>query len=394
MAKKQPPKRIAFTEARIAKLPAPTAGQVWYHDERQPGLTACVTSASRTFYLYRWAHNKPQRVRLGKWPDLTVEKAREAAKRWIGEIAAGVDPQAERRIARTVPTLKELFERWRDVYAKAHRKTWRDDERQFNKYLVEFHDRKLNTVHTADVARWHTKAGSEYGPYMANRALELLRALYNKAKDLMGHEGDNPAAAVKAFREESRDRFLQGEELPAFFAAVNRESELYRDFLLMLLFTGARRANVQSMRWEDIHLGVKVWRIPTTKSGVPVVVPLCGPAMEILGRRLALCGQSPWVFPAPSRTGHLVEPRKAWRRVCRAAGIENLRLHDLRRSLGSWQVITGSSLAVVGKSLGHTSPEATAVYARLTLDPVRTSIDRATQAMLSAANGTATAPPQ
>jgi integrase len=89
--------------------------------------------------------------------------------------------------------------------------------------------------------------------------------------------------------------------------------------------------------------------------------------------------------PLHSRMGYLIEPKSGWRRILKRVGIENLRLHDLRRTLGSWQAKTGTSLSIIGKSLNHKSPTTTAIYARLDLDPVRESIEKATKAMLSAA---------
>lgn len=145
----------------------------------------------------------------------------------------------ERRKARDVPTVKELFDRWLETYAKHHRKTWKDDQRQFNKYLPDFHGRRLNAVQTSEVAGWHTRAGEEYGHYQANRAIELLRTLYNRTKEVMGFECPNPCASVRPFKEEPRDRFLQAEELRPFFDAVNQEEPAYRDFFMLALWTGA-----------------------------------------------------------------------------------------------------------------------------------------------------------
>jgi integrase len=96
-------------------------------------------------------------------------------------------------------------------------------------------------------------------------------------------------------------------------------------------------------------------------------------------------------FPAlTGKTGHLVEPKKAWKRLLDRAGLSNLRIHDLRRTLGSWQAKTGASLLVIGKSLNHKSTQSTAIYARLDLEPVRESINLATTAMLNAAGRKAT----
>ena len=160
------------------------------------------------------------------------------------------------------------------------------------------------------------------------------------------------------------------------------EPELFRDFFLMLLLTGARRANVQAMRWEDISVERTVWRIPETKSGEPVTVPLVTEAMEILTRRKGAI-DSPFVFPSHGKSGHLIEPNPAWQRLISRAGIADLRMHDLRRTFGSWQAAAGVSLNIIGKSMGHKNQSTTAVYARLSLEPVRAAVTAATSAMMA-----------
>ena len=100
--------------------------------------------------------------------------------------------------------------------------------------------------------------------------------------------------------------------------------------------------------------------------------------------RLKSKGKSPFVFAsAESKTGHLVEPKRAWATLLKRANIEDLRLHDLRRTLGSWQAATGANSYIIGKSLNHKSQSATAIYARLDTDPVRASINKATDAMFA-----------
>jgi integrase len=139
------------------------------------------------------------------------------------------------------------------------------------------------------------------------------------------------------------------------------------------------------MRWEDLDLEHGLWRIPDTKAGTPVVVPLAAPAVEILLARQEETNESPWVFPSRGKTGHLTEPKSAWKRILERAGLEDVRIHDLRRTLGSWQAITGSTLPIIGKSLGHTQPATTMIYSRLTVTPVRESVDRAASAILAIA---------
>ncbi len=167
-----------------------------------------------------------------------------------------------------------------------------------------------------------------------------------------------------------------------------------RDYFLMLLLTGARKTSVLSMRWAEIDFEGATWRIPKTKNGSPQVVHLSAEAVMVLkARREERDGKaqatgeaaSEFVFPGEGKTGHYAEPKRAWAGILSRAGVDDLRIHDLRRTLGSWQAKTGASLAIIGKSLGHKSQQSTAIYARLDLDPVRQSVDTATAAMLEAA---------
>ena len=112
--------------------------------------------------------------------------------------------------------------------------------------------------------------------------------------------------------------------------------------------------------------------------------------MTVLKARLEANGEE-WVFPGAGATGHLASPKRAWKRVLDRAKIRDLRIHDLRRTLGSYQARTGASLVIIGKSLNHKSAQSTSVYARLDIDPVRESITRATADMLNHAGKRASA---
>ena len=141
--------------------------------------------------------------------------------------------------------------------------------------------------------------------------------------------------------------------LPCFKALAEESNETLRDYFFISLLTGARRSNVQEMQWKQLHFDRAEWRIPTTKNGEPQIVTLTPEAVEILRTRE---GVDPvWVFPGSGPTGHLVEPKKAWKRILEQAGIADLRIHDLRRTLGSWQAKTGASLGLVGKYLNVSS---------------------------------------
>ena len=180
--------------------------------------------------------------------------------------------------------------------------------------------------------------------------------------------------------------------MPIFFTELaNDSSEDFKHFVLLSLLTGARRINVMSARWEDIDLSRAVWRIPdeSSKNGDVMTVTLGAEAVQIFEVRNPQ--KTGFVFPAQSASGHITPPKKRWQALIDRCGIADLHIHDLRRSLGSWQAITGASLVIIGKSLGHKSADATMIYARLHNDPVRASVSTATSAMLEAAGITNTA---
>jgi integrase len=384
-----------FSEHRIKALSAPTPPlgktytQVYYKDKTVPGLQVSVTSAGRkSYYLVKRIDGKPTRMFLGTADQLSVDQARKAAATKAGEVASGKNPQAERRAKLGEPTLQVLVDHWL-IYAKAHKKprSVEGDEWLWGAYLKPWAGRRLSAIKKADVQAHHAKIGRENGIYSGNRMLALLRSMFNKA-DEIGYHGDNPAAGVKMFREVSRDRFLHPDELAAFFAALEAEQPLFRDFFLVALLTGARRRNVQSMAWADLDLAASYWRIPETKGGMAVVVPLVAPAVEILRSRFETRNGNAYVFPGRKHGTCLQEPKTAWARIVKRAGLKDLRPHDLRRSLGSWMAGQNTSLTIIGKVLGHKSSAATMIYSRVALDPQRAAMDQATTAMLQAGKQT------
>jgi integrase len=342
-------------------------------------------TGARTFYVYRKVLGRPQRVRLGAFPDIGIEQARKLCQRTIGAISSGRDPMADRREARVKGmNLGELWAWFLESWAKPRKRSWRDDEIRYGVHLKQWSARRLTDITRADVAALHQRVADSSSQTTANRVLALLSTMFNKAR-MIGWEKPNPCAGVEKFEEQSRERFLSGDELKQFFTALEALEDLnWRDFFKLCLFTGARRGNVLSMRWEELNLTAGQWLIPGAKfkNGKPAVVHLPAPALVVLESRKD--NGSEYVFPATSAKGHAIQPKYAWEELCESAKLKDLRIHDLRRTLGSWQAASGTSLAIIGKSLGHRSQAATAIYARLELDPVKASVDKATAAMMAA----------
>ena len=381
-----------LTKRTIEAIPAPTGSErVVIHDTEVRGFSIRISRGARTFYLYRWIGGRPQRIRLGGYPELTPEAARRLAEKSNAEVAEGKDLAAERRSRRTPnrtdPTLGELLEHVLEQHWKPNCRTWKEQERLFEKYTPKaWKPRRLSSISKIDVLERHRTVGKENGPYVANRWRGVLHRLFEVAAEDFDFAGGNPVRKVKPFGEQERERFVTPEELPRLFDAIDAAEDVrIADFLRLALLTGARKGAICRMRFADVDLPRAVWTIPPSdsKNKHAVHVPLVPEAVEVIRSRLIAAGGREWVFPGRHGKGPLTDTRKPVKKIFDAAGFADVRLHDLRRTFGSWQAANGSSELLIGKSLGHRNTRSTAVYARLTLEPVRQSVERATDAMRS-----------
>jgi len=377
--------KFNFTKRSLETLTIPVDGKrSYYYDEKVRGLGVAVTDKGTiTFIVYRKVDGRPERITLGRYPDLSIENARGLASETNAQISQGKNPNQEKSKLRAEIILQELFDKYLEQHAKKHKKSWISDQSQYQLYLASWSKRKISSIHKSDIESLHTKIGNNNGIYTANRALSLLGIMFSKAIS-WGWNGINPVIGIKKFKEKSRERFLQGDELPRFFKSLEEEqNRCLADFFMLSLLTGARRSNVLSMRWQDIDLEEAIWTILETKNGTSQMVPLGTEAIAILSERFQTKG-SLWVFPSgTSQSGHLEEPKSAWKRILKRADLTDLRLHDLRRTMGSYQAATGANSFIIGKSLNHKTVQATAIYARLNIDPVRESMKKATDAMMN-----------
>jgi len=438
-------------EALKAMTPPPAGKRLTVYDTVVPKLALRMTGAgTQTFYIVKRSGSSIAWVRIGTFPDVTVEQARKEAEKALGEFASGSNPAAARRAIRCEPTFSEAFDSFLDGKQKRDGSALADKTRRgyqdvMRLYLGPIQNKKLSQVTRDDVKSIQRKA-TKKSQSQACQAVAVISSVFSFMIDQEQFGGTNPANRMQKSPPPSRDRFAQAHELPYLLAAIAESEQC--DFFVLSLLTGARRSNVQAMTWRNVDLDDAVWRIGETKNGTPQNVPLSPEAvMALRARREALelahrddqtdKAMSPYVFPGQGKTGHLVEPKKAWAtirkkaslrrlldllednsrinanerqkheaaldaaparaerellKLAEAADIEpadynlaDLRIHDLRRTLGSWQAKTGSTLPIIGKSLNHKTLQATQIYARLDIDPVRKSINTATDAMLKAA---------
>ncbi|MEN0081122.1 tyrosine-type recombinase/integrase [Flavobacterium lindanitolerans] len=424
-------KRINFTKHAIQNLPTPQSKRADYSDEKIKGLILNVrSSGTKSFYLYKKIKGYPERIFLGTFPDLTIENARKMAISKLAEIANGVNPQDRIREIKKEYTFEEMFQEYMERYSKKHKRSWMYDEREIPKFLGHWFKRKISDIKKTEVKLLIEKIHDDNGMYQANRILERIRGMYNKTIE-WGWNGSNPAAGIKKYREKPRERFVLPNEMPCLIKAFEEETNITaKHYFWILLLVGVRRTDTQKMRWTDIIWDLNIWRISVTKNGDPLNVPLAEQAMDILRNRKKYA-KSDWVFPSQDDDAkHFVNFKRAWKRTKQKAtiylwnydqqyaqfiqdedlslntyddvdnaykriladaeqanialptGLMDLRIHDLRRTFGSYQAITGSSLPIIGKSLGHRSLQSTQIYARLYLDPVRSSIEKGISVML------------
>ncbi len=379
--------KINFGKRIIEALTLPIEGRTRYHDTGSRYLYLDVfPSGRKTFLFVRKIEGHTNFYKIGNYPEMTPYQARERADKRSQELASGKTPQEiKAESKRGGNTFSAVFKDYLENYLKEKTRGWKECERVFDIYLKPLHCRCLSDIMPDDIKKLHRDLTQERGQFMANRVIRLVRSTYNYTIS----EGQfilNPAAKLKFNKEPSRKRFIDKTEMKRFFEALDTLDPDWQDFFRLALFTGARRSNLQSMKWKDIELERQIWTIPAAefKTDEEMQVPLIDLVIEILERR-QVKAKSKFVFPSFGKAGHITEPKGAWKRLLKKAGIADLRIHDLRRTLGSFQTMTGANTATVGQSLGHKpgSP-ATAVYARLDLDTVRKSVKKATTAIMKA----------
>ncbi len=382
-----------FGKRKLEDLPLPTKGKrITYHDTTQLGLSLRVThTRSMTFIVRCRIDGVPEYKTLGKFPALTVENARKAAQDFLAKVARGENPAQDRRDNKSEFTLEQGFKLYMEQHIRVHatERTNQEYQRTYNIHISKLGSRRLSSISFKEIDSLHANIGENRGKYIANRVVELLKSLYTWLKKKRHYDGENPAWGIEKFKEKPRERFLQADELPRFFDSIAlEENHSVRDYVLLSLLTGARKQNMLAMRWDEIDFQNKTWTIPLTKNQDSATIPLIPAAIEIIEARKKQ-RVNEWVFASYGKTGHMSDPKKGWKRIIERAGITDLRIHDLRRSMGSWLAINQTSLTVIAKSLGQKSTQAAAIYSRLSLDPVRESMEQAARSMFEHATNQA-----
>jgi integrase len=396
-----------LTEKAVAGLKASNQRQHFY-DEQGGGFGVRVEAAKLGGRMnYFWRAKVGGRVfykSLGECGIVPLREARENAHAFAGKAitwkAAGYPADQNpfvrltsqtKGVAAKSPTFRELVDAYCIQHVREHaHKPERAEIRvlQLCKYLKDWNQRPIDGITVEDVLAVKNAQGQHR--HTANRITEFLRALFNwSARSTDGKVNfwavPNPAANVSRFKEKPRERFLRPEELQKFNEELKAERNAdLRDFITLALATGARKSDVLSLKWADLLWEDHSWRVPQPKNAEPYTVSLLPVVMEVLKRRRReIAYNETFVFPSHGRSGHLVDLKKPWQAFRKRAGVADLRIHDLRRTCGSYLAMSGVGLPAVGQALGHKSLASTAIYSKFDNTAVRDARELGQKKMIS-----------
>jgi integrase len=392
-----------LTDAVVKRLPTPAKGKEITLDAEVTGFGVRVTAAGHRAFVLRYT-TRAGRERVFTIGDATVWRctvARAKAKDLRRAIEDGGDPLADIEDERAAPTVAELCNRFEAEHLPRKRESTAGDyARMLRLYVRPALGRlKVADVRFEDIDRLHRKVTAADRPYRANRLAAILSKMFALAIR-WGMREDNPVRGIERNKEYLRRRYLSSDELVRLTTALAKHpDEQTADIIRLLLLTGARRGEVLSMRWADLDLTAGIWSKPpsSTKQKEHHQVPLSAPVRQLLSEiRAAQSAKhrvlGTYVFPGSGDTGHVVEIKKGWRSICKAAGIAGLRIHDLRHSFASQLASGGASLPLIGALLGHANPNTTARYSHLFDDPQRAAVERVGAVIINAGKEALTEP--
>ena len=320
----------------------------------------------------------------------TPEKARTEAQRILGEIANRKDPATARDAEKSNPTVVDLSAMFLEQHVKAKRKA--RTEQVYKDILDRLVEPTLGTIRVADVtradvARLHHSLRAT--PRQANHVVSVLSKAFNWAEQ-HGYrpDGTNPCRHIEKYPERKRERFLSEQEYAKLADALNKaesENPFAVAAIRLLVFTGARLSEILNLEWANVDMERALLSLPDSKTGKKTIF-LSPPALDVLAN-LPHMDNNPHVICGEKDGAHLVNLQKPWGRIRKLAGLEDVRLHDLRHSFASVAASGGLSLPMIGKLLGHTQAATTQRYAHLAADPLKAANEAIGERIAAAMKG-------
>lgn len=363
-------------------------------DDDVPGFGLRVyPSGEKTFVVLYRIGRRQRFLTVGKHGVLSLQQARDKAKKLLVQVMDGSDPADEREHTRRAPTFEELAARYLAEHAEKKKKplSIRSDRCLLDRHLKPVFGKRLaESLTFDDISRFH--AGMSSTPIQANRALAVLSKMLNLAERWgVRPMNSNPCRYVERYKERKCERFLSREELGQLgrvLAEAEASQSEHSSALLairLLLLTGARKGEILTLRWAEVDFDRSCLRLPDSKTGKKMI-PLGAPALALLRKAPRLLG-NPYVCHGEEEGGYFIGLHRPWDRLRKLAGLPEVRLHDLRHTHASVAAGAGIGLPIIGRLLGHSSPATTARYAHLADDPLKAAAHSVTQSLCEALAG-------
>ena len=381
------PTATLSTQLVASAVCPPGRSKLDLYDTAIPGFILEVRpSGGKTYHLrYRDQYGKQRQYKIGDAASINFSKARDMAQRVRSRVVGGDSPMDERRAQRTVPTLSEFI---RDVYMphiRAHRRNFQSTV-SFIRHHIEprFGARRLDEITPKMITEAHDELKLKgYALATANKMPILFSIFYNLGKKMkVQGASTNPAQSLKLFQlNNNRERYLSAEEVQRLRSVLEEcPYEQMRTIVPLLLMLGCRKRELLEARWEHIDLERRVWHIPMSKSGRARNVPLSSSAIEVF-RSLERREGCPYVVPNPATLKPWGNLHHQWDAIRRRAGLDGVRIHDLRHSFASNLVNSGRSIYEVGRLLGHSQVKTTQRYAHLSDTVLMSAMEEAANAV-------------
>jgi integrase len=372
---------VFHTATKVAKIPLSAkylqvllcplgSRKTVYRDANCKGLSLEVRSTEgKTWYLtYTNRRGKRHQHRLGDLQDLSLSQARTLADQCRTTVAMGGDPAEEQALLRQTPTFSLFIIEQYLPFIQTYKRSWKCDLSTLRVHLLPaLGEREMDTIKRTDILTLQQQwLRDGLAPGTINKYLVLLRYVFNLAiRWEVPGVTTNPTKQVALLQvNNNRQRFLSTDEARALIEAVQASSnEVLEPIVSMLLLTGARKREVLDARWEELDWNRRLWRIPKTKAGKPRYVPLSTATLELLERRKQPSGRSGYIFPNPTTDKPFQSIFYSWDTARKQAGLDDLRMHDLRHSFASFLINGGRSLYEVQQLLGHSNSNMTQRYA-------------------------------
>ena len=352
---------------------------VW--DRDLPGFGVRVSASGRKVFLVQArGPDGSRRMTIGRHGEMSVGEARKQAVVFMRRIRRGEDPATEPPSAEA--TVADVARRYlrSHVTVNCKPKTMELYRTVIDNHIVPvLGEQLIGAVRRSDVAALHFALRDR--PAVANSSIQVLSQLFRKAQQWgLAPEGRNPCRSVRKYKLRLRNRHLSREEYRRLGQAL-RDGEADGSIagpaaaaLRLLILTGCRRDEILTLRWDDVDRHARELRLRDSKSG-PCMVALT-PAVEGVLDGIRRTPGNPWVIVGEAPGARLMTLKSTWRRVKKHAGLQDVRLHDLRHSYATRALALGESLTMIGKLLNHAQMQSTARYAHIMVDAERASAAR------------------